>query len=335
MADDDLARNELDQIMGPGGYNNMIALLSSQIDFNAEGLNTAIDDGNGNEDFSVLLLCAKLEFPILLETLLQGHEEKHINLNIQNSDGNTPLMIAVINNRVNNVSLLIQAGANLNIQNFEGNTALMLAVINNRVNIVSLLIRAGADLNIIGRNGVTPLMVATRNNNFGIMRDLIEAGADINFTSERGENVASIARGQDSQNILEQYGIPEVPTLKQRSISILGSVPIVDEEPNHFSERMKAYNARLAREHLENVHRTEQVTKRLEAKEKRRVRRNIVNELRRRKVDTGSKLSQIKKSSKRIRRKLKELELSKRNSKGGKKTKNRRRSRRKRKTIKK
>jgi len=100
--------------------------------------------------------------------------EKGANLNIQNEEGETALMIASGGDYTDIVRLLIEAGANLNIQNEDGKTALMFA---SNTDIVRLLIEAGANLNLQNNDGHTALITATKRNDIEIVRLLIEAGA--------------------------------------------------------------------------------------------------------------------------------------------------------------
>jgi ankyrin repeat protein len=53
-----------------------------------------------------------------------------VNINVKNSDGNTPLHLAVGGSSAL-ISLLIQVGANINVKNSDGNTPLMLAIASN------------------------------------------------------------------------------------------------------------------------------------------------------------------------------------------------------------
>ena len=78
----------------------------------------------------------------------------------QNNQGNTALLIAVGDNRLEMVQELIRAGAALDLQNNHGYTALMYAVEYNRLEMVQELIRAGTALDLQTKNGRTALMWA-------------------------------------------------------------------------------------------------------------------------------------------------------------------------------
>ena len=119
-----------------------------------------------------------------------------INLNQQDSNGQTPLTIAIIrqNDRGQEPFLtyqfLIENGADTNLENGKGQTPLSLAVMNNRYDIVTYLVSKGVDINKTSGlvEGLTPLFISIRNNNFEISKFLIENGADVNKSESRHGN---------------------------------------------------------------------------------------------------------------------------------------------------
>jgi len=106
-------------------------------------------------------------------------------LNIQDENGNTALILAIQRNYIDIVKLLIEEGANLNIVNSNNVTALIYAVIKNKIDIVELLIKAGADLNIQDNNRSTALKYTIMFNEINIAKLLIENGADLNIQDDR------------------------------------------------------------------------------------------------------------------------------------------------------
>ena len=69
-------------------------------------------------------------------------------VNIKDSDGNTPLMVAARQGCGDEVKYLHEAGADINIRNIYGNTAVMYAAQYRHGDIVRYLHQAGADINI-------------------------------------------------------------------------------------------------------------------------------------------------------------------------------------------
>ncbi len=117
------------------------------------------------------------------------------NLDIQNNDGETALLVAL--DRANHNSkkqetatLLIDAGANLNVQGQFGYTALHKAILKSDVTIIKKLLAAGANGNIQSNSARTPLMLAASyrsNVKFEMIHALIDGGVDINIRGEEGE----------------------------------------------------------------------------------------------------------------------------------------------------
>ena len=70
------------------------------------------------------------------------------NLNTKDALGNTVLIYAATNGRLEDVRAILKGGANPNITNIAGKTALALAIKNKHFNIVEELLKNGADINI-------------------------------------------------------------------------------------------------------------------------------------------------------------------------------------------
>lgn len=77
------------------------------------------------------------------------------------------------------VKTLIKAGANLDLQDQEGFTALMMAIQKKYNEAAKVLLEAGASLDLQNQKGLTALMIAVTNSNPKMVYLLIEAGANI------------------------------------------------------------------------------------------------------------------------------------------------------------
>jgi uncharacterized protein len=110
------------------------------------------------------------------------------NVNAQHNLGWTPLMFAEQINSIELVKILIDAGADLNIQSSDNkNTVLINSVTRGHTEIVDLLLKAGADLNIQNNFKDTALMLASSfSGHTGIVNLLIKAGADLNIRNRHG-----------------------------------------------------------------------------------------------------------------------------------------------------
>ena len=120
------------------------------------------------------------------------------NLNSQNEDGQTALMMALVNNNIKVAKILIKAGADVNIQDNNGFTPLMAASEidedkGDDIELVRMLIEAGADINIKDVNDFSALMHASNHENLKIVKILIKAGADLDSQNEGGNTALMIA----------------------------------------------------------------------------------------------------------------------------------------------
>jgi len=113
-------------------------------------------------------------------------------LNKQDEYGRTALMIALYNtiNCKDIVKLLIKYGANINLQDNDGCTVLMCAILKQEVRVVKLLIKSHCDINIKTKYGRTGLIIASDSyvsyKAIQIAKLLIEYGADLNCQDQCG-----------------------------------------------------------------------------------------------------------------------------------------------------
>lgn len=85
----------------------------------------------------------------MVESLLLNTDSV-VDVNLQDSDGDTPLNLAAKMGFVNIVELLIKNGADQRLKNKDGLTAVLSAMVESRVPVVTYLLRAGgSSVNII------------------------------------------------------------------------------------------------------------------------------------------------------------------------------------------
>ena len=102
----------------------------------------------------------------------------------------TPLYVAVKNERINCVEMLIntfKANVNLSPKYKSGVTLLHIAVYNENLEIIKMLIDAGVDINARNSEGQTALFSACIDRNLDIIKMLLDAGVDINATDSEGQ----------------------------------------------------------------------------------------------------------------------------------------------------
>jgi len=115
----------------------------------------------------------------------------------------TPLMVALLipyaEKREEMVRFLVEQGANVNDENYNGKTPLIMAVEHNAKDIIKFLIEEGADVNAKDGQWETPLMFAVEPYKYlEISLFLVEQGADVNAKNVRGETPLIIATKGDN-----------------------------------------------------------------------------------------------------------------------------------------
>uniref|UniRef100_A0A2C9KR69 Uncharacterized protein n=1 Tax=Biomphalaria glabrata TaxID=6526 RepID=A0A2C9KR69_BIOGL len=111
-----------------------------------------------------------------IEHVLAVTCESHVDVNLQNVMGTTPLMIAAMNKNKDIVEYLLHQGAAVNTRDHGGNTCLIHAVksCSNDVEYIRMLLDAGADPNIENETGFCPLTLAAADLNDKVLGLLLE-----------------------------------------------------------------------------------------------------------------------------------------------------------------
>jgi ankyrin repeat protein len=108
--------------------------------------------------------------------------------------GCTPLGLAAFKGDLARIKALLGKGTDINGQDSAGRTALHLAVLNERVEVVRTLLEAGADVDITDqRFGFRPLHFSARKGNAGVCELLVRYGADLDAQSLRGKTALHLA----------------------------------------------------------------------------------------------------------------------------------------------
>lgn len=98
--------------------------------------------------------------------------------------------------------VLKDAGADINARNEKGQTLLFVAVKNDNINLVKLLMNAGADPNIPDNRTDTPLMMAALKGDIDMVRVLIER-ANLYAINRRGQTALMLSTKPQTRKLLE------------------------------------------------------------------------------------------------------------------------------------
>jgi ankyrin repeat protein len=112
-----------------------------------------------------------------------------IDINAEDKDGDTALMIAAYYGHAGVVKALLDAGADANKKHRYGGTALMSAAFKGHIEIVKLLLIHGTEVNARTYDGSTALMLAVTNREesaLDIIEMLLAHGADLNQKDDQG-----------------------------------------------------------------------------------------------------------------------------------------------------
>lgn len=189
--------------------------------------------------FSPLMFVTKVNH---IEALKKLIERADIDLDRQDEDGNTAIMIALAAGHVKAFRCLLYAGANIKLRNKKGENALSLAQQNQHnevldrvlleyvleegkgeaasiafyalhraarigdLNLVNVLTNKGCDVNSFDVDGYTPLMLAAKGGHADICELLISKGAICDTENARQETALMLARkhryGSDAEQVI-------------------------------------------------------------------------------------------------------------------------------------
>ena len=145
----------------------------------------ATDINYQNEQGSTALMLASEGGQYHVVKLLLLNKDD-LNINIQDKYRWTALIIASTNGHHQVVELLLSKNPNINIQKNDGWTALMFACDNGHHQVVELLLSKDPDINIQNNDGWTALMFACDNGHHQVVELLLSKDPDINIQNNDG-----------------------------------------------------------------------------------------------------------------------------------------------------
>ncbi|MEG4323099.1 MULTISPECIES: ankyrin repeat domain-containing protein [unclassified Microcoleus] len=128
-----------------------------------------------------------------------------LNIDARDQSGNTPLYLAVQDNRPEMVSFLIANGAQVNVKNNSGWTPLDIAVFKNMQNINQLpTLEPGAEINIQDNHRKTPRNIAVEMSLRDTVALLISKNPDVNSEDKYGSTLLHIAVSFKLKDVAKQ-----------------------------------------------------------------------------------------------------------------------------------
>ena len=172
-----------------GAYSDFFAALTFDHPAEVEVLLAKGFDPNSPSEKGVpaLVYALQSEAPKSALMLAKFHATQ---VNVQSSAGETPLMLAAINNYAEVAKVLIERGADVNR---EGWTPLHYAATRGHRSMMRLLLENDAYIDAEAPNGNTPLMMATRYAQPLAVKLLLEEGADPTLVNHAHESALDMA----------------------------------------------------------------------------------------------------------------------------------------------
>jgi ankyrin repeat protein len=162
-----------------------------------ELLSRGFDPNTLSESGQVALYLAMREdCPNVAEVLLASPDLK---IDAANAVGETPLMMAALNGRLDWAKKMLDRGAQVQKP---GWSPLHYAASGPSTELVALLLDRGADINARAPNGSTPLMMAARFGTEDSVKLLSKRGADKKLLNDRNLSAADLARNADRVYLL-------------------------------------------------------------------------------------------------------------------------------------
>lgn len=160
---------------------------------------------------------------------LQALIDQKVSLVEKNLEGIMPLHLAVGQNYLEAVKLLLEAGADasINVKDPEGLTPLQEAIEHDQdYDIVESLLHFGASIDVRDSKGQTPLQVAVRyHSDYDIVKLLLEAGASVDQEDLEGQTplnlVSHYTRDEKTLRLLLDFGGASVNKKDRRGLTPL------------------------------------------------------------------------------------------------------------------
>ena len=152
--------------------------------------------------YELFLLCASKHYFLTMQAILKF--QNNINVNVVADDGGIPLIIAVENENIELVNLLLDCNAQVNMQDEYGQTSLMWACQSGNILILRQLLAREIDINMQNHDSQTALMWSCKSGSSTIVRLLLAHGADSSMQDHDGHTALMWASQSGHLTIVHQ-----------------------------------------------------------------------------------------------------------------------------------
>lgn len=172
-----------------------------KLDFWLEERNfTSANEQNDQGEIPVVVAVDEENLEIVALMVEQG-----VDVDVRATTGETPLGLACARGNLEISEVLLEGGADVEFDIQRGEDTekpLHLAVAGGKLELVALLLSNGSDPNVSGIDGMTPLHIAVLHKNMEMVKKLIDAGADIdNLPDHYGQTPLQMALQQENLDI--------------------------------------------------------------------------------------------------------------------------------------
>jgi hypothetical protein len=159
-----------------------------------------VDDLDPRWGFAPLHAAAWFDRPEMLEELLR----RGASIELRDSEGRTPLTLAIDRDARRAVSVLADSGADLEARDTDGNTPIVRAAWGGHGAVVRSLAAAGADTRAVGSRGATLLIAAVDSGDVDTVRSVLALDVDVNAQDDEGSTATDRAELLRDRAVAEQ-----------------------------------------------------------------------------------------------------------------------------------